>query len=140
MSSNQIQTQGKVDEKKIIRRIARLLAIAYLYSKSPTIIDRIVNSISKDVIVDSIYNAIRTIDIGTRSGDIYFDMKTNEDNKTRIYIYVKNDEEGKKPYKIAGSLPSENDLETFFDLVSKKTFYAKEAGAQGLVLAFRNSS
>ena len=124
---------NKLDEKKVLRRISNLLAVAYLYDNSITLLDRIANSLSKESALRSIYDAFRVIDVATKNKEIIF--SSSGDSKQKKFIIIKKKDE--KTYFIPGTLPSEKDLEIFYDMLDRSTLYARKAGTLALALVKR---
>ena len=129
------EQQHKVEEKNVLRKIANLMAVSYLYDGSVTLLDRMSNALSKDIAIKALYDAERIVETGIRNQEIILFAKSANDEdegKEKKYIIVKSAD---KSYIIYGSLPTGLDIEEFFSLLDKNIRYARKAGALAIGIA-----
>ena len=124
------------NEDIIIRKVSNLLAAAFLYSDSPTLIDRFANALSKEAITKVLYDVQRVVEVGIDNNEIKTtNIKTDKGEYNGIEI-VKEEEGNKKiTYKIFGSLPTDQDIEKFLNMIEKDVYYARKAGALAMSTA-----
>ena len=122
------------NNEKVIRRIARLLAVTFLYSGSPTLVDRIANALSKEAVAKALYDAQRIVQVGFGKNEIVSHTKQDEKGKKYTIIQIANN------YEVRGSLPTEQDIEKFLSMIEKDIYYARKAGALAMSIVTRNVS
>lgn len=133
-SEKEQELKNIIDEKKVLKRISNLLATAYIFDGSITLLDRIANSLSKEAVVRVIYDSLRVVDVGTKNKEIIF-SSSSKDQKQKKFIIVKVRE--KRTYYVPGTLPSEKDLQAFYDMLDRSTLYARKVAALALALVKR---
>jgi len=123
-----------VDEDKIIRRVSNLLATAFLYSDSPTLIDRFANALSKEAVTKVLYDVQRVVEVGIDNNEI---RNTKPEKGEGNMIEIVKEEEGNKKviYKVFGYLPTDQDIENFLGMIEKDVYYARKAGALAMSTA-----
>jgi len=123
-----------MDEDKIIRRVSNLLATAFLYSDSPTLIDRFANALSKEAVTKVLYDVQRVVEVGIDNNEI---RNTKPEKGEGNMIEIVKEEEGKKKviYKVFGYLPTDQDIENFLGMIEKDVYYARKAGALAMSTA-----
>ncbi|MBB5254783.1 type I-A CRISPR-associated protein Csa5 [Sulfurisphaera ohwakuensis] len=137
----------KTDTEGIIRRVANLLASVFIYSESPTYVDRFANALSKEAVARVIYESQRIIQMGISSGEVKMgnveisgknikitDKKEGEESYPAVIIKTK---EGRN-YIVIGYLPTDKDVEDFMSLVERDIYYARKAGALAMSVANRS--
>ncbi|MCY0860748.1 MAG: type I-A CRISPR-associated protein Csa5 [Sulfolobaceae archaeon] len=108
----------------VLKKVANLLAVATIYAETPTFTDRMANSLSKESVVRSIYDAERIVSVGKSRGEIMETTEVEEGtNESRPIIVIK--EKG----KIYGTLPNESDISEFLDYVERDIYLARKVGA-----------
>lgn len=123
-----------MDEDKIIRRVSNLLATAFLYSDSPTLIDRFANALSKEAVTKVLYDVQRVVEVGIDNNEI---RNTKPEKGEGNMIEIVKEEEGNKKviYKVFGYLPTDQDIENFLGMIEKDVYYARKAGALAMSTA-----
>lgn len=123
-----------MDEDKIIRRVSNLLATAFLYSDSPTLIDRFANALSKEAVTKVLYDVQRVVEVGIDNKEI---RNTKPEKGEGNMIEIVKEEEGNKKvtYKVFGYLPTDQDIENFLGMIEKDVYYARKAGALAMSTA-----
>lgn len=136
----------KTDTEGIIRRVANLLASVFIYSESPTYVDRFANALSKEAVARVIYESQRIIQMGISSGEVKMGNveitgksmkitdKKGEESYPAVIIRTK---EGRN-YIVVGYLPTDKDVEDFMSLVERDIYYARKAGALAMSIANRS--
>lgn len=127
----------KTEIEGVIRRVANLLATVFVYSESPTYVDRFANALSKEAVARVIYESQRIVQMGIQNGEIKMDkvqVKEGGDMYPAITVTTKE----KKSYKIIGYLPTDKDIEDFLSLVENDIYYARKAGALAMSIANRS--
>ncbi|QIW22817.1 type I-A CRISPR-associated protein Csa5 [Sulfolobus sp. S-194] len=136
----------KTDTEGIIRRVANLLASVFIYSESPTYVDRFANALSKEAVARVIYESQRIIQMGISSGEVKMGnaeisgktIKITDKKEGEIFpaVIIKT-KEGRN-YVVIGYLPTDKDVEDFMSLVEKDIYYARKAGALAMSIANRS--
>jgi len=62
--------QVKEEKEGIIVRVANLLAVGFLYSESPTLVDRFANALSKEAVTKVLYDVQRIVQMGIDRGEL----------------------------------------------------------------------
>jgi len=125
------------NNEKVIKRIARLLAVTFLYSGSPNLVDRIANALSKEAVAKALYDAQRIVQVGFGKNEIKSYTKQDEKGKKYNIIQITVDNNN---YEVRGSLPMEQDIEKFLSIIEKDIYYARKAGALAMSIVIRNVS
>jgi CRISPR type I-A-associated protein Csa5 len=126
-----------MDEEKIegiVRRIANLFATTYLYSESPTLVDRFANALSKEAVAKVLYDAQRIVQMGLDRDEIKSDIVKIKEKDYPAIVITK---EKEKSVQIIGYLPTDQDVEDFLSLIEKDVYYARKAGALAMSIANR---
>lgn len=126
-----------MDEQKIegiVRRIANLFATTYLYSESPTLVDRFANALSKEAVTKVLYDAQRIVQMGLDREEIKSDIVKIKEKDYPAIVITK---EKEKSVQIIGYLPTDQDVEDFLSLIEKDIYYARKAGALAMSIANR---
>ncbi|WP_016731904.1 type I-A CRISPR-associated protein Csa5 [Saccharolobus islandicus] len=122
-----------MDEQKIegiVRRIANLFATTYLYSESPTLVDRFANALSKEAVAKVLYDAQRIVQMGLDRDEIKSDIVKIKDKDYPAIVIKK-----ENSVQIVGYLPTDQDVEDFLSLIEKDVYYARKAGALAMSIA-----
>lgn len=121
-------------EKRIVQRVANLFAVATLYSGSPTLIDRLANSLSKDTATKVLYDAERIVQSGLNQGDIKREKLQGDKNEYTAMTVKRDEKEGSRPYTITGSIALDDDVEDFLILISKDIYFARKVASRAMAL------
>ena len=123
------------NEDIIIRKVSNLLATAFLYSGSPTLMDRFANALSKDALSKVLYDIQRVVEVGIENNEIKTtSIKTERGGGggveyNTIEIIAENEGNKQKKYTIIGYLPSNQDIERFLNMIERDVYYARKASA-----------
>ncbi|AWR98105.1 type I-A CRISPR-associated protein Csa5 [Acidianus sulfidivorans JP7] len=124
-------SQTVKDEEGIVKRVANLLAVGFLYSESPTLIDRFANALSKEAVTKVLYDVQRIVQMGLDKNEIASTTATIQ-GKEYPAISVTSSE-GK--YTVVGYLPTDQDVEDFLGMIENDVYYARKAGALAMSIA-----
>ncbi|QXJ28867.1 CRISPR-associated protein, Csa5 family [Saccharolobus shibatae B12] len=125
--------QVKEEKEGIIGRVANLLAVGFLYSESPTLLDRFANALSKEAVTKVLYDVQRIVQMGIDRSEI---VSTTTTIQGKEYPAVNvTSSEGK--YTIVGYLPTNQDIEDFLRMIEEDVYYARKAGALAMSIANR---
>lgn len=128
--------QDEDQKEQILKRIANMFATVFIYSESPTLLDRFANALSKEAVSKVVYDAERIVQMGLDRKDITLGTAKIEDKEyPAIIIKAEN-----KSYTVIGSLPSDKDVEDFLSLIEKDIYYARKAGALAMSIVTRVKS
>lgn len=113
-----------------------MFATVFIYSESPTLLDRFANALSKEAVSKVIYDAERIVQMGLDRKEITLGSTKIEDKEyPAILIRLEN-----QTFPIIGSLPSDKDVEDFLSLIEKDIYYARKAGALAMSIVTRVKS
>lgn len=124
------------EKEQVLKRIANMFATVFIYSESPTLLDRFANALSKEAVSKVIYDAERIVQMGLDRKEITLGSTKIEDKEyPAILIRLEN-----QTFPIIGSLPSDKDVEDFLSLIEKDIYYARKAGALAMSIVTRVKS
>nr|WP_221290567.1 type I-A CRISPR-associated protein Csa5 [Stygiolobus caldivivus] len=138
-----LQSRQEVDVEGVLKRVANMLASVFVYSGSPTYVDRFANALSKEAVARVLYESQRVLQIGITNGEV----KTGNAEVTGRAVKATDKKEGEnvypaiiirredKQYAIIGFLPTDKDIEDFISLIEKDIYYARKAGALAMSVA-----
>ena len=120
---------------KEFESIAVLLASVSIQSQSYSLIDRLANALSSDVVGKVLYEASRNLDTMVRRGNVKIEEKIEGDKRiTRVLIYP---EPGATPIEIRGRLPDQNTIEKFIEAAYKDINIARNIAAIAMNIVAR---
>ncbi|AAK41676.1 type I-A CRISPR-associated protein Csa5 [Saccharolobus solfataricus] len=130
----------KSEKENIIGRIANLLAVGFLYSESPTLVDRFANALSKEAVTKVLYDVQRIVQMGIDRSEIATTTITIQGKdypaQGKDYPAVNVNSSGAK-YTVVGYLPTSQDIEDFLRMIEEDVYYARKAGALAMSIANR---
>jgi len=120
---------------KEFESVAVLLASVSIQSQSYSLIDRLANALSSDVVGKVLYEASRNLDTMVRRGNVKIEEKIEGDKRiTRVLIYP---EPGATPIEIRGRLPDQNTIEKFIEAAYKDINIARNIAAIAMNIVAR---
>jgi len=120
---------------KEFESVAVLLASVSIQSQSYSLIDRLANALSSDVVGKVLYEASRNLDTMVRRGNVKIEEKMEGDRRiTRVLIYP---EPGATPIEIRGRLPDQNTIEKFIEAAYKDINIARNIAAIAMNIVAR---
>ncbi|MGC8567289.1 MAG: type I-A CRISPR-associated protein Csa5 [Caldisphaera sp.] len=131
------QLEDEDKKEDIIRRIANLLAAGSLYSKSPTLLDRFANALSKETVAKVLYDVQRVVQVGIDKVEIVVGkIKIKEKEYPDVEINKSSLTKGK--YRIIGFIASQQDIEDFLKITERDVYYARKASAYAMNIVVSN--
>lgn len=104
------------------------MAVASIYARSPTLLDRISNALSKEAAVKVIGDCERIVRTGLDRGEIRQSTVKRNNSELPALIVREGGEEGKER-TVIGYMATTTDVESFIEQVERDVYSARKAGA-----------